>query len=165
MYGNTVKDGSGTSYWTVQDAAGRLIPGVPFSASLQADVTDNDSDKVFTVPATTEWEVRSIFIKLVSSGTAGNRQITVQFRDGSDNVVMEMRAGIVQTASLTRYYQYGIDLPYQTTFVSTDLLLSPLPKDIILPAGYDIRIWDNAAVDAAADDMHIQMMIGTRPTV
>lgn len=162
-FGNTVKDGSGTSYWLLQDADGRLIIADGFdTVSVQSDVTDNDSDKTFTVPASTEWIVKAISITLATSADVGNRQLSVLFTDGSDVRLFEMRPGAVQAASVTRYYQLAPNLPDLTSFRDTDLLTTPIPDNIVLAAGYKVRIYDKAAIAAAADDMHVKMFVGVR---
>lgn len=161
-FGNTVKDGSGAAYWLLVDSSGRLMLGNSYSASVQSDVTNDDSDKTFTVPASTEWIIKAIRITFTSTATAGNRQLVVQYRDDSDNVLFEVRVGAVQAASLTRYYQLADGMPNMTAFIDTDYLSTPLPQGITLPAGYDVRVYDKAAVAAAADDMHVRMIIESR---
>ncbi|MCI0352273.1 MAG: hypothetical protein L0Z53_22880 [Acidobacteriales bacterium] len=129
------------------------------TATLQSDVAANDSDKTFTVPASTTWSVNTIFVKLVSTATAGNRQIEVKITDGSDVEILTIRAGAVQAASLTRFYNFGHGLADLTAFRDTDALSNPLPRQLVLPAGYKIRVRDKTAVDAAADDMDVHLLI------
>ena len=75
---------------------------------------------------------------------------------------MEFKVGAVQGASLTRYYLLTSEIVDLTAFRDTDYLTTPIPE-FTLPASYIIRVWDNAAVDAAADDMvvHIRRSIRT----
>lgn len=129
--------------------------------ALVADVTDDDSDKTFTVPASTEYQLLSVLVNLVSTATAGNRQIVVLVTTGADVVIAEIPAGVVQAASLTRRYTFGVGNPDLLAFRDTDVLLTPLPV-LCLPAGYKVRVYDNAAIDAAADDMHVQMLVLSR---
>ena len=129
---------------------------------LQSDETADDSDKTLTVPAGYEWQVLWIWIELTTTAAAGNRQIEIQLRDGADDIIGDFRAGAVQAASLTRYYMFGPALADLTAFRDTDYLMTPLPPTVFLSAGYDIRIFDNNAVAAAADDMVIQMMVAQR---
>ena len=138
--------------------AGRVIAGVVGTVSLQADEAANDSDKSFTVPSVVTWAIDSIWVELTSTATGGDRQLVVQFQDSAADVIAEMRAGIVQADTITRKYLFGFNLPDLTSFRDTDFLTTPLPS-ILLPAGYIVRVFDNNAVDAAADDMIVQMMV------
>ena len=160
--GNTVKDGTGTFYWLLLDSDGRLIINDAWAPALQADETLNDSDKSITVTAGYEWKIQWIWVELTTTAVAGNRQMVVQIQDAATDVVFQMRAGIVQAASLTRYYLFAPMGAEIVAFRDTDFLYAPLPPVIHLPASYVIRVYDNAAVDAAADDMVVQMMVQQR---
>ena len=160
-FGNTAKDGSGTAYWLLLNTLGQLIIDAGWTPELQAEESGNDSDKTLTVPANEEWIVKSIWIELATTATAGNRQLVVEIQDDAADVIAQFRLGIVQAASLTRYYQLAPQLINMTAFIDTDFLTMPIPE-IYLPASYVVRIYDNNAVDAAADDMVIQMMISKR---
>ena len=139
--------------WTIVDT---------WALSLQAEETANDSDKTLTVPANTIWQVLWIWVELVSTATVGTRQMTVQILDAAADVVMTLKAGATQAASLTRNYCFAPALADLTAFRDTSFLMTPLPPTVILPAGYGVRVYDSAAVDAAADDMVVQMMVASR---
>lgn len=134
------------------------IAQVAWVPELQADEALNDSDKTITVPAGEEWAIQSIRVELTTTATAGDRQIVVQVRDDADDIVDEAIAGAVQAASLTRNYHFGAGRSDLTAFRDTDHLETPI-QPWVLPAGYDLRIFDNNAVDPAADDMALQMLI------
>lgn len=129
--------------------------------SLQAEEAADDSDKKLTVPADTEWIIESIWIELITSATANDRQLVIEIQDAGDDVVFQWRVGAVQPASQTRYYALAPHLPNMAAFIDTDYLSSPFPR-LVLPTGFDIRIYDNNAVDAAADDMTLQVMVSAR---
>jgi hypothetical protein len=128
--------------------------------SLQADEDLNDSDKTLTVPADTEWIVKWIWVEF-TSGAGANRQMEIQIQDDAADVIAEIKAGVAQGAAITRYYLFGPHCADLAAFRDTDYLMTPMPE-WILPAGYHVRIWDNAAVLPAADDMIIQMMVLSR---
>jgi hypothetical protein len=155
MFINTEPDGTGTPRVLHGNDDGDLLEA--WYASLSAEETADDSDKTFTVPTDYEWEVQAVLVEMTTTSTAGDRQLVVEFQDGSSDVVGQVRAGAVQAASLTRYYQFGQGLADLTAFRDTDYLMTPLPK-VVLPAGFQVRILDKAAVDAAADDMIVQLM-------
>lgn len=123
-----------------------------------SDTTDNDSDKAFTVPSNKHWEVQWVWVELVSSGTAGNRQIVVEIQDGSTDVIALVNAGAVQAASVTRNYLFSPYVGDLTSFRNTTYLTNPIPNFILRP-GYIVRVYDKTAVDAAADDMVVHMMV------
>jgi len=119
-----------------------------------SEETLNDSDKSFTVPADTEWQILSLWVELTTTGTAGDRQLVIQTQDGSADVTGEpIRVGVTQAASLTYKYMLGPALADLTALRDTDWLMSPIPPTLILPAAHVLRVYDNNAVDAAADDM------------
>lgn len=158
----------------IQNAIAVLIGGVEISTTnpmpisdtwrsdLQSDETANDSDKTFTVPADTEWQILWIWVEFTSTGTAGARQLVVQLQDSGSDVIGEVRVGTTQAASLTYNYMIASSLADLTALRDTDWLMTPFPPTTVLEAGDKIRIYDNNAVDAAADDMVIQMGIATR---
>jgi len=160
-FGNTVKDGSGTSYWHLQDSQGRLIIVPAWTMGLSSSTAADDSDITFTVPASTEWIVHSIWIELTTTVTVGNRQITIELQDGSSDVIMQVRAGIVQAASLTRYYLFSPGVVDLVAFRDTDYLSTPIPE-LTLPAAYVLRVYDKTAVAAGADDMIVHVRRSAR---
>ncbi|MBU2177436.1 MAG: hypothetical protein KJ556_20280 [Gammaproteobacteria bacterium] len=138
------------------DADSRLYVNTGWLAALSADEAADDSDKTFTVTAAQEWQIQSIWVELTSSADAGNRQLCVELQDSASDVIGQWRAGAVQAASLTRYYMFSqapLDL---TAFRDTDYLCTPIAP-LTLPPGYKIRVYDKAAIAAAADDMIIQL--------
>ncbi len=156
--GNTAKDGTGTAYWLLVNTYGQLIAADPWTATLEVEETANDSDKSITVDASSEWKIQWIWVELTTTGTVGDRQLVVEIQDNAADVIFQMRAGIVQAASITRYYLFAPMGAEITSFRDTDFLYVPMPPEIRLPASYVVRVYDNNAVDAAADDMVIQMM-------
>jgi hypothetical protein len=144
----------------LQGASEQIPISESWRVALQAEETTNDSDKTFTVPASTEWEILSIWIELSTTATAGNRQITVERQDSTGDVTGKFLAGIVQTASLAKEYMFAPGLQLMTAFVGAYLSF-PLPP-MFLSAGEKVRVYDSAAVDAAADDMVVQMVVAAR---
>lgn len=162
-HGNTVRDGSGSTFWHLIDALGRLRTYDDWTPSLQSDTNANDSDKTFTVPASTQWRIKSIWVDYTSTAVAGNRQVTVEIQDGAANVLARVIAGIVQAASLTRYYLFASHVTELAAFRDTSYLTTIMPE-WVLPATYVVRVWDNGARDPAADDMILHLLIESRPT-
>lgn len=131
----------------------------PFLNLLQqADAVLNDSDKTFVVPAAKQWHVRSIGVRLVTTAAVGNRQLDVLITDDADNLLAKYVAGAVQAASLTRDYVFAPGQPNDTAFVNAAMVRA-FAAGLILPAGYKVRVFDSAAIDAAADDMTVRMLV------
>ncbi len=161
-YSNTNMTGTGTFNHLVSEAnQGMLFVTLCWTPSLQSDEDLNSSNKTFTVPASTEWRVKWIWVELTTTGTGGDRQLEIRILDGAADVIAQVRAGAVQGASLPRYYLFAPHVTELTGFRDSDYLSTIMPE-WILPATYVIRVWDNNAVDDEADDMIIQMMVEAR---
>lgn len=114
----------------------------------------NSSSKTFTVPSNEMWKINFAHVILASTATVGNRQINVLISDENGNELIDLSAGAVQAASLTRHYGFLQGIFRETSFVDDEIQV-PLPADLYLGPGYTIKVWDSAAVDAAADDMTV----------
>ena len=131
------------------------------SITLLQDLTDNDSDKTFTVPSDTIYEVLYASAELITTGTVGNRQLTIDIGDGTE-VIHKLDVGAVHAASTTVDYLFAPGYVRETTVVS-GTLHCPIPPKLFLLPGYTIRVYDSAAVDAAADDMDVSIMVRKLP--
>jgi len=161
MIGNTNKNGTGTAYWLLQTAAG-IIRTYGWEPELQSDILINDSDKTFTVAVGEEWIIKSIWVEF-TSGAGAVRQLEVQIQDNAATVIGQMRAGVTVAAASTQYFLFAPHVPDLVALRDADYTSTPIPE-WVLPAGYVVRVWDNAAVLPAADDMLVEMLIGKRPT-
>jgi hypothetical protein len=127
-----------------------------------AEVTANDSDKTLVVPAATEWEILSINVTLTTTVDVGNRQLALEFQDDAGAVIGgPIPAGLVQVASKAYDYVINPGVDNSLALWGTRTVFMRLPH-MVLGAGQKVRIYDSAAVAAAADDMTIQMPIATR---
>lgn len=122
------------------------------------DATLNDSDKEFTVPAGKIWDLKAIVSTLTATATVGNRLMQNVITDGTNEVIRTQRTASI-TASQVSIFRVtvgegatgAVGNGFQGANVST---LDALPA-LILPAGYVIRVYDSAAIDAAADDLTV----------
>jgi hypothetical protein len=146
----------------VVDSCGHLVIGDQWSLLLRSDETANDSDKELTVPAGTEQQVLWLWVELATTATVGARQIVVEIQDAANDVVAQWVAGVTQAASLTYNYCFAPGNADLIAVRDSNYIMSPIPPTLVLPAGYGVRVYDNNAVDAAADDMVIQMMVAAR---
>lgn len=125
--------------------------------ALTSDETADDSDKEFTVPSDEEWQLTRVWIELTTTATAGDRQLVLEIQDSESDVIGQpVRVRVVQAASLTRYYEISIAARDDSSAYDTDFISQSLPA-IMLSAGQKLRVYDNNAVDAAADDMIVQI--------
>lgn len=143
------------------DADARVLVNSGWLASVQAEESTSDSDKEIEVSTGKEWEIQSIWIEYIADANTGARQVEIEIQDASDDVVAEFRAGATQAESETRYYLFAPHVGDLTSFRDTDLLTTPIPS-IVLPAGYDVRVYDNNAISTAGDSMVVQMMVKER---
>lgn len=125
--------------------------------TLLSSTVTNDSDVTFELKSNKTHTVQSIWVELAATATVGNRQIEIQFQDPTGDVIGVIRAGVVQAESLTRKYFFGGALDI-TSFRDTDLLMVAMPA-IKLDANFKIRVFDNNAIAAAADDMVVHILI------
>ena len=122
----------------------------------------NDSDKTYTFPANYMYQVLAIYVELTTTASAGDRQLEVQLLDYSDNIIQDYRPHVTQAASLTYKYVFGPGLAQDTDVYDTDHITTPIVPTMIVSGTYDLRIYDNNAVAAAADDMTIRLHLARR---
>src|SRR3990167_6130679 len=140
---------STTNQFIRSDHAGHL--------RVVSDVALNDSDKTLTVTAGRVWYVLYIYAKLIASATVGNRLMSLIVADAAAVELYRNAAAAVQGASATEYYAW---LPQIATPAETVATFHHLPLPFTyLPAGYTLRVYDNAAIDAAADDLTLSMLV------
>jgi len=129
------------------------------------NATANDSDKTILTVATGK-VVQPLYlaIKLKCTATVGNRILRVDITDGA-NYVWRNYVMTALTANQNGTQQIYFDQPYTRANdafdpVGADAINTTLQQGaplMYLPAGYTIRVWDSAAVDAAADDLTVSL--------
>lgn len=118
------------------------------------DDSANDSDKSWVVPGGAMWKLNFAHVILVTSADVGNRQIRMSVENEDGDEIIDVTAGTVQAASLTRHYVFLQGIYRETTFIDTELQV-PIPQDLYLGPGYTLRFRDAAAIAAAVDDMTV----------
>ena len=124
---------------------------------LVQEAVANDSDKTLTVTTGKVWEILHIYASLVTSADVGNRQIQLIAADDSANEIYRMNAADVQAANTTNYYHFSPRIAAAAETIATFHTIPLLTT--ILPGGYTLRIYDSAAIAAAADDLTINMLV------
>jgi len=145
--------------------AGIYAPAVAPLASapdtLVDDATANDSDKTFTVPASTIWEPLFVAVTLVTTATVGNRKMRLEIGDGTDLWWFKEWTP-TQAASLTRNYFAALGLPDDAAFDANGRARILLEPRFPLPAAWTVRLFDVNAIAAAADDMTVKVLGDSR---
>ena len=147
------------------DDQGRMLVNIradAWTVTLVSDEGLNDSDKTIAVIANQLWHILWVWVELTTTATVGDRQIVVELQDGANDVIAQFRAGAVQAESLTCYYCFAPSMADLTAFRDTDYLMTPFPPTVLLPATFQVRVYDNKAIAAAADDLVIQMQYAWR---
>ena len=121
------------------------------------DITLDDSDKTFTVPAGKCWRLQFLQGQLATTATAGNRQMAVIIGDGTNTVWYKL-FGSTQAASLIRRYYASVNLPDDVAFDSAGGIRMGM-LDWVIPAGWTVRLYDAAAIAPAADDLEYRLMV------
>lgn len=129
------------------------------------DATLNDSDKSFTVGANRRWILKSVYAEIATTAAVGNRTLGIVITNGTNTLLAGTRSGNI--AASVNGNIFANDSTTLGTGTQAFLLLSAsaasvsmynamLPTGgLSLPAGYVVRVYDTAAVDAAADDMTV----------
>jgi len=126
------------------------------------DAALNDSDKSFTVPTGKRWDVKMVRGTLVTSATVGNRVLQIQITDGTNNLITMCKtasiaassAGIVGVWENAPSSTSTTDIMTETGTSPSVSKVAPMPP-LLLAAGSVIRVYDFAAIDAAADDLTV----------
>ena len=128
--------------------------------------TADDSNKDFTVPVNTEWQILWIWVELTTTNAVGNRQLVIEVLDAAGDIIgIVAVASVTQAASLARNYLFAPAVPDLLAFRDTDFLSTPIPPTLFLDAGQILRVRDNKAIAAAADDMIVQLSFAARAVI
>lgn len=142
--------------------AGRMLVPVitepiPKNVVQIIDVALNDSDKTIIVPSGKQWKILYGQVAFTTTAEVGGRRISFRVRDASNNILYIVDALNAQTAGLSEQYSYG-QFGEPSEGVSGRQLL-PIPVNLILSEDFNIRILDSSAIDAAADDLLIRLVV------
>ena len=148
--------------WNASTGSWVAYRPVDWRVTLTQDTNTDDSDKIFTVPESYEWQILWVWVEYTSTATGGTRQLEIQIQDASSNVIGQFQTGVTQSGGPTYKYLFGIGVPDLTTVRDDNNVTTPLGAATFLSAGQKIRIWDNNTVDASADDMVVRIQYASR---
>lgn len=126
---------------------------------VSSEETLNDSDKSFSnlTEVNLGWLVHSVHVNLTSTATIGNRQLVIESKDSSGDIVATIVCQATQAASLVVDYSFTPNVVSLSSAVN-GVVTTPIPANgLIVPANGSIRVYDKSAVDAAADDMLVHI--------
>jgi len=140
------------------------VNSAPWGAGVPTwvrDATANDSDKTFTVPAGKMWDVQSILGEITATATVGNRLLQIVINCGlgiisvgqTTSIGASQRGGYLIAPTFSNLSVVFPDL--NVAGAANTVGRSTFMPRTILPAGGSIRVWDAAAIDAAADDLTV----------
>lgn len=133
-----------------------MLP-VPPNIIEISDVVVNDSDKIITVPSGKQWKILSGHITLVTTATIGTRNMVFEFRNDASAFHYRMVALNGQIASTTEEYSIGNFGDVSESRAGQHTI--PIPVNLILTENSNMRIFDIFAIDAAADDLTIRLIV------
>jgi len=123
------------------------------------DATLDDSDKTFTVPVGKMWLLKEAYHEGLASAVVGVRNYAIVVSNGVNNIFRTptLQYSANQTGAQlasTTFDNHSAAIPTvnlagvaiitgQTTFL----------PEMLLPAGYTVRMYDFTAIDAAGDHM------------
>jgi len=142
--------------------AGRMLVPVitepiPVNIRQLISINLNDSDKRFDVPSGKQWKLLYGQAVFTTTATAGTRFIRIEFTDDGGNVLYTSVQINGQVASTTETYNFS---NFGNAAESTTSIHElPIPDKSILSENFRIRIRDEPAVDATADDLLIRLIV------
>lgn len=158
---NYVANGDPLELGTIKEAGPRGGPGF---FNYISDEATNDSDKVITVPVNALWRLHYLWIEYSCTATANTRNLQVTIQDTADDIRwssrrLQMEANEGGRMRLTSGAGVGEASTVANPENATESLFEALPDPTYLFQGEDIRVVDVSAVDAAADDMQIHLVV------
>jgi len=119
------------------------------------DVAVDDSDKTIAVPAGERWELLGVYADLTTTATVGTRQLEIAIATAT-GILVRLEFGETQIASITnKRYAAALGLVTEA-HIAGEMIFAQLPT-LHLVEGDTIRVFDSAGIDAAADDLIVQV--------
>lgn len=120
------------------------------------DTALNSSSKFWVVPDGMIWEIQTIWVRFDATATVGTRTLVFQLLDENNVTRFQIGGDLNITANGTAFFVWSPD--NSTTDVSASLYsVQNCPRFVM--ENWTLRIIDTTAVDAAADDMVVSVMV------
>lgn len=137
----------------------RTVPGGTFK--LDRYVITNDNDMTYAVPTGKLWDMDYVIYELNASGDAGNRVLRVIITDGTNIIWMSTPTGNIAATQKGAIWVYfkgsagnstGAKATLSNGTTALNQIMADSAPNMILPAGYQVRVLDTANIAGAADD-------------
>lgn len=145
-----------------------LVQSVPHGTPKYiTDFTTNDNDKSFPVPDGKVWDLSYVRGDMTASAVVGNRTLAVVITLPNNQhihaslptapIAASASGGIMAGKSITTGTAPRRKLPSGGT--NAVQVNDSLPINMLLPAGYIIRVYDYANIDGAGDNLMIALHV------
>jgi hypothetical protein len=121
----------------------------------------NSSDKSFLVPAGRRYKLYYGQITLTTTSTVGDRQMVLEILDDAAKLVFRSLASDDQAEDDTFNYHISPN----TNGEAEDQEIIQIPPELILLPGWTLRFYDIEAIDVAADDMIVSVLVQNRSMI
>lgn len=120
------------------------------------------NDKIFTVPASTEYEILSVYAAMTALAGGGSRTVSVVIATATvSEVLSRYTVGLVTTAGNTIRYTFAPSLAKETALDLGGGNVTVPMSPVFLPAGYKIRVHDVSAINAL-DTLSVRILVRKR---
>jgi len=133
----------------------RPTDGAGIIRSIAVTTPGAGADFTFTIPTLSRYRIISLSATLTTAVAVANRNVELVIDDGA-NVLAEIDSGFSQLASLVNDYTWMDSGPIGAAF--DNVVVLPLPANLILPAGFRISS-ETTAIQGADQWSAIRMLV------
>lgn len=132
------------------------------------ETTLSDGEKELIVPDYELWNVLSVWVEFITSDAgASARQLRLSISGSSMatgpadslNSYLTITPGLTQDSALTYYYNFYPGAPDLASVRDSDVVMTPLPGNLILRPGHSINIFDVSSADTDGDDLSVFVQV------
>lgn len=132
------------------------------------ETTLSDGEQELVVPDYEMWNVLSIWVEFITSNAgASTRQLRLSISGSSMatgaadslNSYLTITPGLTQDSALTYYYNFYAGAPDLTAVRDSDVVLTPLPGNLLLRPGHSINVHDVSSADTDGDDLSVFVQV------
>lgn len=156
-YGNAERAIANAVGEVLSTGTNRILVNTSVTTSSIYQAVASNTYSFSAVPTGKTWHIYNVRIDYTASSTSGNRQLMIDWYDGSGNIMSEFRVGFTQAASLRYFYVGGIGLPDMTALRDSNFISFPIPAGWEIPAGHTLRVRDRANI-SASDSFNVSLI-------
>jgi hypothetical protein len=132
------------------------------TTNLQGASVAGNVNTEFVTPAGTQRRILYGLAKLTTDATVANRWVRLSVLNESGETMVCLCAGVAVAASATNQLFSYLQGVYRETSFINGVLQVPIASDLIVPAGYTVRLavengvaGDSYNIDLVAEDTHV----------